>query len=196
MRFFQATISHTCVAIKPPWGAAITRGIFSSKIMQKIRKVPDLFLFFEKALHEVTASGLQLSFNICWYFVHYKVDNSLRRTVWRGTDCFALRSNYLQKNLYKADISIKWTVFLYQWCPLYRDFTVVQKLGKKISKIGKKCTNFGEKCPDYGHLWVKFLILNAILKSFQEKKPNQSALIPRKLPCPKNVLVTRLQLVI
>ena len=26
--------------------------------------VPDLFLFFKKALHEVKASGLQLSFNI------------------------------------------------------------------------------------------------------------------------------------
>ena len=27
------------------------------------RLVPDLFLFFEKALHEVKASSLQLSFN-------------------------------------------------------------------------------------------------------------------------------------
>ena len=28
------------------------------------RLVPDLFLFFKKALYEVKASGLQLSFNI------------------------------------------------------------------------------------------------------------------------------------
>ena len=29
--------------------------------------VPDLFLFFKKAIHEVKASGLQLSFNIFRY---------------------------------------------------------------------------------------------------------------------------------
>ena len=33
----------------------------------------------------------------------YKADTSIRRTVWRGTECFALRSNYLRKYLYKAD---------------------------------------------------------------------------------------------
>ena len=33
----------------------------------------------------------------------YKAETSERRTVWRGTDCFVLRSNYLRKNLYKAD---------------------------------------------------------------------------------------------
>ena len=33
---------------------------------------------------------------------HYEADTSIRRTEWRGTDCFALRSNYLRKNLYKA----------------------------------------------------------------------------------------------
>ena len=37
------------------------------------------------------------------------------------------------------------------------------------SKIGKKCLNFGKKCPDCCHLWVKFLIQNAIFKSFQAK---------------------------
>ena len=42
---------------------------------------------------------------------HYKADTSIRRTVWRGTDCFALRSNYLRNNLYQADISIKRTHF-------------------------------------------------------------------------------------
>ena len=43
------------------------RNIFSSKIMQKMRHgdlVPDLFLFSKKALHEIKASGLTLSFNI------------------------------------------------------------------------------------------------------------------------------------
>ena len=39
-----------------------------------------------------------------------------------------------------------------------------------FSKIGKKCLNLGEKCPDCCHLWVKFLIQNAIFKSFQAKK--------------------------
>ena len=50
---------------------------------------------------------------------HYKADTSIRRTVWRGIDCFALRLNYLRKNLYKADTLF----FLHQWCPLYRDST-------------------------------------------------------------------------
>ena len=59
---------------------------------------------------------------------HDKADTSIRRTVWRGTDCYALRSNYLRENLYKADISIKRTLFLHQWCPLYRDSTVTFKL--------------------------------------------------------------------
>ena len=42
----------------------------------------------------------------------------------------------------------------------------------------KKCPSFGKKeCPDCGHLWVKFLIYNAIVRrkffrSFQEKKPD------------------------
>ena len=58
---------------------------------------------------------------------HYKVETSIRRTVWRGTDYFALRLNYLRKNLYKADISIKRTLFLYQWCSLYRDSAVSWK---------------------------------------------------------------------
>ena len=57
---------------------------------------------------------------------HHKAETSIRRTVWRGTDCFALRSNYLRKNLYKADISMKRTLFLHQWCPLYRDSTVIR----------------------------------------------------------------------
>ena len=79
-----------------------------------------------------------------------------------------------------------------------------------FSKVGQKCPNFWKKCPDYGHLWAKFLILNAILKSFQEKKLEifpcgafvsrvvlymdvyQGVLIPRKLPFPKNFLVTLL----
>ena len=39
------------------------------------------------------------------------MDTSIRRTVCRGTDCFALWSNYLRENLYKADISIKRTLF-------------------------------------------------------------------------------------
>ena len=55
----------------------------------------------------------------------FKSETFIRRRVWRGTGCFALRSNYLRKNLYKADISIKWTLFLHQWCLLYRDSTVV-----------------------------------------------------------------------
>ena len=36
---------------------------FNSKI---VRLVPDLFLFFEKALCKVGTSGQQLSFNIFW----------------------------------------------------------------------------------------------------------------------------------
>ena len=40
---------------------------FSSKIMERknaARLVPDLFLFFEKALYEVKLSGLHISFNV------------------------------------------------------------------------------------------------------------------------------------
>ena len=50
---------------------------------------------------------------------HYKADTSIRRTVWREMDCLALQSNHLKKNLYKP-----LTLFLHQWCPLYRDSTV------------------------------------------------------------------------
>ena len=38
-----------------------------------------------------------------------------------------------------------------------------------FSKLGKSVLIL-EKCPDCGHLWVTFLILNAIFTSFQEKK--------------------------
>ena len=76
-------------------------------------------------------------------------------------------------------------------------------------KIWKKVPQFWGKCPGYGHLWVTFLIWNAVFKSFQDKISEifpcgvfffvlymiiyQSALIPRKLPCPKKFLVTRLK---
>ena len=41
---------------------------FPSNIMQKMRQglVPDLILFFKKALNAVKASGLQLSFNTAY----------------------------------------------------------------------------------------------------------------------------------
>ena len=41
-----------------------------------------------------------------------------------------MRSNYLRKNLHKTDISIKRTYFLHQWCPLYRDSTVIEFIFK------------------------------------------------------------------
>ena len=71
----------------------------------------------------------------------YKADTSVRRTVWRGTDCFTLWSNYLGKNLYKAHSSIKRTIFLNQWCLLYRDSTVLVLLSKRkkvTQNISKK----------------------------------------------------------
>ena len=39
-----------------------------------------------------------------------------------------------------------------------------------FSKIEKNYPNLEKECPDFGHLWVKFLIYNAIFKSFQAKK--------------------------
>ena len=77
-------------------------------------------------------------------------------------------------------------------------------------KIRKNCPNFGGKCPDCGYLWVKFLIQNTIFQSFQAKNNGnffpvgpfflvlqvnvyQSDLNPRKLPCPKTLLVMRLR---
>ena len=68
----------------------------------------------------------------------YKADTSIGRTVWRGTDCLALRSDYLRKNLYKADSSIKRTLctnvarfieiplyFKKRWLKIFRFFLVV-----------------------------------------------------------------------
>ena len=43
-----------------------------------------------------------------------------------------MRSNYLRKNLYNVDISIKRTLFLHQWCPLCRDSTVSKNEQKYI----------------------------------------------------------------
>ena len=39
-------------------------------------------------------------------------------------------------------------------------------------QLEKKCSNLWKKCLDCGHLWIKFLIYNAIFKSFQAKKPD------------------------
>ena len=84
---------------------------------------------------------------------HCEADTSVRRTVWRGTDCFALRSNYLRKNLYQADISIKRTHFfctnsvciieipLYLLlnnlhdCTFKRSSSIIQKIAE-VFKIG------------------------------------------------------------
>ena len=51
---------------------SITRGIFFKPLAERQedkegRQVPDLFLFFKKALYEEKISGLQLSFNIFRY---------------------------------------------------------------------------------------------------------------------------------
>ena len=94
---------------------------------------------------------------------HYKADSSIRRTVWRGTDCFALRSNYLRKNLYKADISIKETLFLHQCCPLYRDFTVFS-----ITWEVWACLTFSIKWNEFSICWKCFLLLNYRTFWFQE----------------------------
>ena len=74
--------------------------------------------------------------------LHYKADTSMRRIVWRGADCFALRLSYLRKNLCKADISIKRTLFLPPWCPLYRDFAVLsfEKCLGKLSGFKSQIT--------------------------------------------------------
>ena len=47
------------------------RNIFHENLAEnKVgRLVPDLFLFFKKAVYEVKASGLQLSFNIFWHTI-------------------------------------------------------------------------------------------------------------------------------
>ena len=45
------------------------------------RLVPDLFLFFEKSLYKVKASGQHLSFNISWWTLTLKYNkNKLRIT--------------------------------------------------------------------------------------------------------------------
>ena len=77
-----------------------------------------------------------------------------------------------------------------------------------FSKIGKKCPNFVEKCPDCGHRRLSFSFKMQFLRVSRRKNRRffpagpfslvlytivyQSALIPRKLPCPKKFLVTRL----
>ena len=69
---------------------------------------------------------------------HYKVDTCIRRTVWWETDCFALRPSYLRKSLYKADISLKRTLFCtsdvrFIEIPLYLCmFTITKKILSEI----------------------------------------------------------------
>ena len=73
-------------------------------------------------------------------------------------------------------------------------------------EIGKKCPNFLGEMPWCQTSMIKFLNSSAIFKSFQAKKlkiypcrafifstVDCSALIPRKLPCPKKVLVACLR---
>ena len=79
------------------------------------RKVRDFFILKAVCIY----SGISIK------RTHDKVDTSIRRTAWQGTDCSALRLNYLRKNLYKAD-----TFFFHQWCPLYRDSTVLSFIFK------------------------------------------------------------------
>ena len=61
-------------------------------------KISD-FNFSEFLIREIKK---KLDFELC---------SSIRWTVWQGTDCFALWSNYLRKSLYKSHISIKPTLF-------------------------------------------------------------------------------------
>ena len=79
-----------------------------------------------------------------------------------------------------------------------------------FQKLDKSPLIFRKKIPDSGHLWVTFLILKCNFKEFPRDKTGQffhawpfflvlqmivyrSALITRKLPCPKKLLVTRLK---
>ena len=94
---------------------------------------------------------------------HYKADTSIRRTVWRGTDCFALRSNYVRKNLYKADISIKRTLFYtngvrFKEIPLYNP---VHELKARIFRLGQRRI---QSLVDY--LRWRFLQITAALNCF------------------------------
>ena len=77
------------------------------------QKEDSYFIIFQEMTSETNYSGISIK------RTHYK------RTVWWGTDCFALRSNYLRKNLCKADSSLKRTRFLHQWRLVYRDSTVL-----------------------------------------------------------------------
>ena len=79
-------------------------------------KLTTTFLIMKSILRKFQYSWISIK------WTHYKADTSIRRKVCRGTDCFALQSNYLRKNLYKADISIKQTLFLHQF---YRDSTAL-----------------------------------------------------------------------
>ena len=79
-------------------------------------KLTTTFLIMKSIIRKFQYSWISIN------WTHYKADTSIRRKVCRGTDCFALQSNYLRKNLYKGDICIKRTLFLHQ---LYRDSTVL-----------------------------------------------------------------------
>ena len=91
---------------------SILYSISTSEFCIKFLKI----IFFIYVCDVKILNMLQVEIVIQWNL--YKADTSIRRTVWRGTVCFALRSNYLKKILCKAAISIKRTLFLHQWCPM------------------------------------------------------------------------------
>ena len=60
-------------------------GNIVGKIMQKIRRlVPDVFLFFQKALYEVKASDHHLGFNIIWQSLTWTYN---KNKLYKTSDC-------------------------------------------------------------------------------------------------------------
>ena len=76
---------------------SILYSISTSEFCIKFLKI----IFFIYVCDVKILNMLQVEIVIQWNL--YKADTSIRRTVWRGTVCFALRSNYLKKILCKAD---------------------------------------------------------------------------------------------
>ena len=61
------------------------------------RRVPDLFLLFEKALYEVKANGLEFSFSIFWYSATCYIKTNFKTLDYWSRDL--LNSSFLEKGL-------------------------------------------------------------------------------------------------
>ena len=102
-----------------------------------------LFSWRDKIWIQIQYSGMSIKRK------HYKADTFVRRIVWRRTDCFALRSNCLRKNLYKADTFFAPMVSALQrfHCSSWKSLIYFLYYTKYVYKISIYCYLWGPKGP-------------------------------------------------